>query len=105
MLTSVDMARVHTPIDLGLAIRERRKQLRLDQQALATRAGVSRQWIIAIEHGKPRAEIGLILRVLRELDLQLDVTVADASRVAKRGRAATSDDLDSIVDKFRSQRR
>ena len=52
---------VRTPRDLGLLIRERRKKLGLDQQELAKKVGVSRLWVIEIERGKPRAEIGLVI--------------------------------------------
>jgi HTH-type transcriptional regulator/antitoxin HipB len=34
-------------------------KLGLDQKSLAQKVGVSRQWIVAVEHAKPRAEIGL----------------------------------------------
>ena len=37
---------VRTPADLGAVVREQRKQLKLDQAALAKRIGVSRQWVI-----------------------------------------------------------
>jgi HTH-type transcriptional regulator/antitoxin HipB len=64
---------IRTPRDLGAAVRDRRRALQLDQAALASRAGVSRQWIIALERGKPGAELGLVLRTLKALDLRLDV--------------------------------
>ena len=34
-------------------------QLGLDQAELAEKAGTSRKWLIEVEQGKPRAEIGL----------------------------------------------
>jgi DNA-binding XRE family transcriptional regulator len=34
--------------------------------------GVSRQWIVAMEKGKPPAEIGLVLRALTALGVNLD---------------------------------
>ena len=63
--------RLRTPTDMGLAIRERRRSMGLDQRTLARRAGVSRQWIIEAEKGKRRAEVGLILRTLDALGLAL----------------------------------
>ncbi len=63
--------RVSTPTDIGLLIREKRKKSGLDQRALAERVGVSRQWIVEIEKGKPGAEIGLILRTVKALDLDI----------------------------------
>ena len=62
-----------TPQDLGLLIRDHRRQLGLDQHELAQRVGVSRQWIVEIEGGKPRAALGLVLRTLEALGLELDV--------------------------------
>jgi HTH-type transcriptional regulator / antitoxin HipB len=104
MSSSGDTMRIQSPADLGLTIRDRRKQLSLDQQTLADRVGVSRQWIVEIERGKPRAEIGLILRTLRELAIRLDATHGDVKpRPGKRG-GATAPDLDSIVERFRSKR-
>src|SRR5262249_14707992 len=70
--------RIRTTGDLGALIRHRRLELTLDQRGLADRIGVSREWIIDIEKGKPRAEIGLVLRALKALDLDVDVTVETA---------------------------
>ena len=59
---------------LGLAIRQRRKDLGLDQQELADQIGVSRQWLIQVEKGKSSAQVGLILRTLKALSLELQIT-------------------------------
>ena len=96
---------VRTPSDLGLLIRERRKKLGLDQQELATKVGVSRLWIIEIEKGKPRAEIGLLMRTLLALDLELDVSTEPAAPPVKRRAGAVSvPDIDAIVRKARVRR-
>ena len=63
--------RIRTPVDFGALIRDRRLKLGLDQKTLAEKVGVSRQWIVEVEKGKPRAEIGLVLRTLAALDIQL----------------------------------
>ena len=63
--------RIRTPTDLGALIRDRRIKLALDQQSLAQKVGVSRQWIVEVEKGKPRAEIGLLLRTIDALGIQL----------------------------------
>lgn len=92
---------VQTTADLGALIRDRRRSLQLDQKTLAERAGVSRYWIIDVEAGKPRAEIGLVLRTLRALDLVLD---ARPGRVApkKGGQPRQSRkpevDLDALIE-------
>lgn len=72
-------ARIQTADDLGRAIRARRTALGLDQGALARLAGVSRQWIVEVERGKPRAEVGLLLRTLQALRLDLALKPAPAA--------------------------
>lgn len=60
---------------LGGAIHDARKAAGLTQVELAQRAGVSREWLIGIERGgRPGAEIGKILSVLRELNLIISIT-------------------------------
>lgn len=90
---------VRTPVDLGAVIRDRRKQLKLDQAAFAKRIGASRQWVIEIERGHPRAEMGLVLRALDVIDIHLDTKVDQA----KRSRGA--DDIDAILAKARKRSR
>lgn len=64
---------VRTATDLGAAIRDRRKELGLDQVDLAARVGVSREWLLRVEGGKSGASISLILKTLRVLDLEMSV--------------------------------
>jgi len=92
--------RVRTPIDLGALIRERRKALRLDQKTLAEKVGVSRQWIVDVEQGKPRLEIGLVLRTADALGIVLTV-----DKPTKGTSWAQPIILDSIVDAARKRRR
>ena len=84
---------IRTPRDLGAVIRDRRKQLKLDQATFAKRIGVSRQWVIEIERGHARAELGLVLRALDALKIRID---AATGQVADR-RARGAVDLDAIV--------
>ncbi|WP_164280069.1 helix-turn-helix transcriptional regulator [Stenotrophomonas indicatrix] len=94
------MSVLRTSQDLGVVIRQRRKTLRWDQAQLAERVGVSRQWIIEMEKGKPRAELQLVLRTLNVLGLVLTVgnvegesSVADSSEMP-----LVLPDIDTIVD-------
>jgi HTH-type transcriptional regulator/antitoxin HipB len=90
---------IRTPADLGAVIRDRRKQLKLDQAAVARRIGVSRQWVIQVEHGHPRAELALVLRALDALNIQID---ANAEQPQRRRSGAV--DIDAIVAKAKKAR-
>jgi HTH-type transcriptional regulator/antitoxin HipB len=83
---------IRTPVDLGAIIRERRRQLGLGQAELAERIGVSRQWIIGVERGRARAEIGLLLRTLDTLSIRLNAAT-DMSPAKPR----INPDIDAIV--------
>ncbi len=62
---------VRTPKDIGALIKSRRKTIGLGQAELATRVGASRLWVSEIENGKPGASLGLVLRTLSVLGLEL----------------------------------
>lgn len=62
---------LRTPTDIGALIRQRRNDTGMDQATLAKKVGVSRWWIHEIERGKPRAELGLVLRTLTVLGVTL----------------------------------
>ncbi len=92
---------IRTPQDIGAIVRESRQQAGLDQAELARRAGVSRQWLVEMERGKPRAEIGLILRVFNALGLHLQSGSAPyVAGVAE----APGPDIDAIGDAARRPR-
>ena len=88
-----------TPADLGAVIRDRRKQLKLDQATFAKQIGVSRQWLIEVEHGHPRAELGLVLRVIDALGIHLDADIAQA-KVPSPGTV----DINAIVAKAKKKK-
>ena len=93
---------IRTPLDLGLAIRDRRRKLKLSQNELARKAGVGRQWVVAIEHGKSRAELGLILRTLAALDLPL--TIDPRPRRLPSSDDMPPSDIDAIVNAAKNDR-
>ncbi len=92
---------IRTPNDLGALIRDRRIKLGLDQISLAKRAGTSRKWLVEVEHGKPRAAIGLILRTLRALDVSLKVNDGSKSRGIEH--FSPSVDIDEHLDRLRKK--
>jgi HTH-type transcriptional regulator / antitoxin HipB len=94
--------RIRTPADLGALIRDRRIKLTLDQRSLAQKVGVSRQWIVEVEKGKPRAEIGLLLRTIDALGIQL---ITEEDGPGKKRQTAPAVDIDSIVAAARGERK
>ena len=93
---------IRTPLDLGLVIRQQRRHLGLNQTELASRVGVGRQWIVAIEHGKARAELGLVLRTLAALDLTLAVDGGGATK--RKDSSMAPIDIDAVVDAAKGRR-
>ena len=69
---------VKNATDFGLQIREARRQAGITQGALADRCGTTQSWISELENGKPRAELELALRVMRELGLALEVAAMES---------------------------
>jgi y4mF family transcriptional regulator len=88
-----------TPAELGAVIRDRRRQLKLEQARLARRIGVSRQWVIEVERGHSRAELGLVLRALDALSIGLDARVLD-----QIGDHPSGVDIDAIVAKAKKKK-
>ena len=62
-----------SPSDLGEAVRRARKAKGLCQAELALAAGTGRRFIVELEHGKPTAQLGEVLRVLQALGLRVDL--------------------------------
>ena len=60
---------LRNPEQLGRAVRLKRQEKGLSQSALAAQLGVGRKWVIHLESGNPRAELGLVLKVLDALKL------------------------------------
>ncbi len=86
--------------DLASAVRGRRLALGLSQGDLASRAGVSRDWINYFEGGKPTVELAHVLRVLDALGLRLDL---DDGRAAADAPLSGSVDLDVLLEGYRNR--
>ena len=82
--------------DLAAAIRGRRLRAGLSQEQVATRTGVSRQWVGELERGKPTAELGLVLGLLDALDLDIELDDRESA-----GGTTASVDLDGVLDEYR----
>ena len=92
--------RIRTATDLGAFIRERRAKLGWDQVSLAKKAGTSRKWLVEVEQGKPGAEIGLILRTLKSLEISIDLE-ADSSVATPPAGKAKAPDINSVLDSLK----
>ena len=89
------------------AVLGRRRELGLSQAQLAERIGVSRKWVSEFERGKATAELGLVLRLLESLDLQVTIApTARSDQAAHAGGRVTSApiDLDALLEEYRDDR-
>jgi HTH-type transcriptional regulator/antitoxin HipB len=101
-IAEVDVMRIRTATDLGAFIRECRTKLGMDQGALAEAAGTSRKWIIEVEQGKPRAEIGLLLRTLKTLGVSIDLQI-DPSPAASTNSKTKAGDINGVLNALKKR--
>lgn len=85
---------VRSAKDIGLFIRDSRKRKNLDQSQLAAMIGVNRRWVMEVEKGKPRAEVGLVLKALDALGIRVGIDES-VSNTPPEGIAIA--DIDAIV--------
>jgi HTH-type transcriptional regulator / antitoxin HipB len=64
-----------TTEQIGMAIRTRRKQLKITQKELAMTCGTGLRFIVDLEKGKPTCQIGKTLQVLQSLGFSIETTV------------------------------
>lgn len=69
---------------LGIAVRKARKRQGWTQIQLSGLAAVSTPFLIDLEAGKPRKEIGKTLQVIRALGLDLHLNARSESPTEKR---------------------
>jgi HTH-type transcriptional regulator/antitoxin HipB len=84
---------LHSAKEVGALVRDRRTGLGLSQLQLAEKVGVSRVWMVQFERGKPNAQLGLVLRTLRELGVPLKAEVDQDSHSSRKI------DLGSIINR------
>jgi HTH-type transcriptional regulator/antitoxin HipB len=92
--------RIRTATDLGAFIRERRTKLGMDQISLAKKAGTSRKWLVEVEQGKPGAEIGLILRTLKSLEVSIELESNSSVATPSPGKARVPN-INSVLDSLK----
>jgi HTH-type transcriptional regulator/antitoxin HipB len=99
---------LQTPAAVGALIKDRRRALGLDQADLAARIGVSRLWVSQVERGKPGAGLGLVLRALAAVGVELSGTPSDKPGEKRPSAVApiVTPDINAIVaDARRKDRR
>jgi y4mF family transcriptional regulator len=64
---------------LGRAVRSARRALRVTQEQLALTAGTHRRFIVELEAGKPTAQVGKVLDVLRTLGVVVELTLPEGA--------------------------
>lgn len=62
-----------TAQDVGRAVRQKRKELRVVQETAAGLSGVGTKFLSQLENGKETAELGKVLQVLRALGLEVHI--------------------------------
>src|SRR5262245_23690012 len=84
---------VRTARDLGAAVKKARRDLGFSQAALAEAVGIHQPKISALERGATGVRLGLVLQILRTLDLVVTLERAEKPP-GKRLRKAGPDDFD-----------
>jgi HTH-type transcriptional regulator / antitoxin HipB len=95
---------IRNPEQLGRAIRLKRKEKSLSQSALAARLGVGRKWVIGIESGNPKAELGLVLKTLDALGLRMSLSEQSQPARTQDHRQAEPSRLDEIFQRLQRPR-
>ena len=89
---------VSRPTELGQLLRQRRQELGLSQAQLAERIGTSRQWVGKVEAGREGSELGLVLKALKALQLEVQVLPEGARPTAADSEAV---DLAALLEAHR----
>jgi len=91
---------MRNPEQLGRAIRLKRKEKGLSQSELAARLGVGRKWVIGIESGNPKAELGLVLKTLDALGLRAFLSEEGRSSPTQDRRPPEPSRLDEVFQRL-----
>lgn len=84
--------KLKTVSDIAALVREQRRARGWSQEELARRVGVGRDWVIQFEKGKSTVELALVLRVVKELGLQLRLDAGTAA-----AKSAASNHIDRLL--------
>jgi HTH-type transcriptional regulator / antitoxin HipB len=93
------------PEQLGRAVRLKRQEKGLSQSALAAQLGVERKWVIRLESGNAKAELGLVLKVLDALDLRASLGDEKPPSSSKDSRVSGPSRLDEVFHRLQRPER
>ena len=62
-------------LDIGNSIRDRRKELKVNQRTVADLSGVAVNTVVAVERGEGNPQLSSLLAILDTLGLQIDITI------------------------------
>ena len=86
------MTSIHSPQQLGEALRTARRQLSLTQPQLALAAGVGVRFVVELEAGKPTVRLAQVLRVIEALGGQFSLNGLPAAGPAVEAKREGPDD-------------
>jgi HTH-type transcriptional regulator/antitoxin HipB len=90
MMSSMKDKALRNAEQLGATIRLKRKEKGLSQSRLADLLGVERKWVLRLEAGNPKAELGLVLKTLNALNLRALLSDEDRPLSRENPHAPTS---------------
>ncbi len=91
--------RISSIAEFGLLVRDVRQSLGLSQAQLAEQiTGVSRQWVNNLESGKAKPDLDVVLRVLRAIGLDLEITRPGTSA------STPANEIDEVLRRVRRLR-
>jgi transcriptional regulator with XRE-family HTH domain len=86
--------KIRTPRDVAIVVREARLTQHLSQADLAEQVNVSRAWVIKLEQGRERLELGLVLKAMDAVGLVMNVSFERLMRRATSGGRDIENPLD-----------
>ena len=103
MMSSMKDITLHNPEQLGAAIRLKRREKNLTQSELAKLLGAERKWVLHLESGNSKAEIGLILRAIEVLGLR--ASLADNGQLRRAPHDLKTPRLDEVFERLQRSSR
>ena len=91
MMSSMKDTTLRSAEQLGMTIRLKRKEKGLSQNRLAEMLGVERKWVLRLEAGNPKAELGLVLKTLNALSLR--ASLSDDRPLAREASTSRLDEV------------